>query len=93
MLTHVRAVPLTGSDQLVITGQMSYCGFTVRETAGAVASFRVYDNTSATGTLLDTVSLAANESWSEVYTRGIWCQNGIYVDVLAGTIEGSLRLG
>lgn len=90
----MRAIALTGSDQLAYTGRSFYCGFSVRETAGSTAAIRVYDNTSGSGTLLDTISLAANESARENYgTDPLSAENGIYVDIVSGTVEGSVRLG
>lgn len=88
---------LTGSDQTVITaggGPGRYYGFTIRETAGLEATVRIYDGTSAAGTLLDSVQLIADESAREWYgPQGVQYQNGIYVDVVAGTVEGSVRHG
>ena len=89
-----RAVALTGSDQLVTTGPGAYRGFSLRETSGAaVATVRVYDGTSAAGTLLESVSLTASESAREWYDDGIRCDTGIYIDVVAGAVEGSVRIG
>lgn len=90
---HAVPVALTGSDQLVRTGVGTYYGFTIRETAGAVAKVQVFDGTSATGTLLETISLVANGSDKAFYPGGMWAANGIFVKILAGTVEGSLRLG
>ena len=89
----MRAVALTGSDQLVYTGVGFYGGFSVRETAGSTASIRVYDNTTNSGTLLDTIALAANESARENYANLLQFSNGVYVDIVAGTVEGSVRIG
>lgn len=89
-----RAIALTGSDQLIRTGGAIYRGFTIRETAGAAATIRIHDGTSASGTLLDVVGLAIGESAREWYdTGGIWAENGVYVDIVTGTIEGSIRIG
>jgi len=91
------AVALTGSDQAAWTGQGHYFGFTMRENAGSAAAIaKIYDGTSASGPLLDTVYLAANGSRSEWYgPQGITLTNGgIYVDVSGtGVIEGSVRVG
>lgn len=90
---HVRAVALTGSDQAVLATRGIYKGFTVRETAGATATLVVYDNASAaSGTIIEQIALAANESARELYPNGVWCDNGIYVDV-TGTVAGSVRVG
>lgn len=90
-----RAVALTGGDQLVATGGAMYRGFSIRETTGsATAVVRVYDGAGAAGTLLDTVSLGAAESARELYgSCGIWASDGIYVDVVSGAVEGSVRVG
>lgn len=87
-------IALTGANQLVWTGPAVYRGITLRETAGAVATVRVFDGTSAAGTLLQTISLAANESRDDWYTGGgLWARTGIYVSIAAGTVEGSIRVG
>lgn len=93
-MASVRTVALTGSDQAVSVAAGIYAGFAIRETAGATATVRLYDNASAaSGTLLDTIALAANESAREYYLPGgIWCVNGIYAKIVAGTVEGSVRI-
>jgi len=93
-MTHARAVALTGSDQAVRADASIYCGFTIRETAGAAAVVVIYDHASAaSGTILEQISLAANESRGECYPGGIWAVNGIYVDVVSGAVAGSVRIG
>jgi len=90
----VRAFPLTGSSVVVSANPAIYAGFTARETAGAVATLRVWDNPSAaSGTLLETIRLAANESAREYYVGGVFAAAGVYVEVVAGTVEGSVRVG
>jgi hypothetical protein len=72
-----------------ITGVGAFRGFTVRETAAAVASFRIWDNaTAASGRLLATVSLAANAS--EQFETDLVYANGLFVEIVAGTVEGSI---
>jgi len=87
----VTPVALTGSDQLVYSGHVIYAGITVRETAAAPATVRVFDGTSATGTLLATIGLAAGQSVDLDHVRGIRAALGVYVDV-TGAVEGSVRL-
>jgi F0F1-type ATP synthase alpha subunit len=86
------AVALTGSDQTVRTSAANYAGFSIRETAGATAVVVIYDNTSASGTVLEAISLAANESAREFYPGGIWANTGIFVDVVSGAVAGSVRI-
>lgn len=88
------AVALTGSDQTVFTGEGHYFGFTIRETAGSTATVRIHDNTANSGTILDTIQLAPNESAREWYgPQGILLRTGIRVDIVSGTVEGSVRYG
>ncbi len=96
----MRTITLTGVDQQIatigVTGTpfVSYRGVTVRETTGvSTALLRIWDGTSATGRVLDEISLAANESTREDY--GDPCPTariGVFVQVVSGTIVGSIRL-
>ena len=89
---HVRAKPVTATAT-VRAGAGNYCGFSFRETTGAAtATIVIYDATSATGTILDTIQLAQGESAREFYPGGIICENGIHA-VVTGTIQGSIRTG
>jgi hypothetical protein len=92
MSNFVTPVPLTGADQTVATGPSFYAGICVRETAGAAAQLRIFDNTANSGTLLDTIALVANESLSLDYPRARRAGLGIRVDILAGTVEGSVMV-
>lgn len=90
--TTVTARALSGSDQALITGSGRYKGLTVRETGSAAASVVLYDNTAASGTIIETVALAAGESatvWLE--GDGLLFTTGVYVDV-TGTLQGSVRV-
>ena len=90
----IQAIALTGADQTITDDTTAtYCGFSIRETAGATAVVRIYDNTANSGTLLDSVQLSANESRAEFYEPGIEVNIGIRVDVVSGTVEGSVRVG
>jgi hypothetical protein len=86
-------VNLTGTDQAVVAGKAVYQGFTIRETAGAAAVVRIFDNASAaSGPILEEISLAANASAAEHYPGGIEAFAGIYVDVVSGAVSGSVRI-
>lgn len=91
-----RPVALTGSDQAVRATAGIYRGFTVVETGGSsTATVRIYDNASAaSGTLIGAANLAASGSADISVEPGVWCVNGIYVDVGgSGTVAGSVRVG
>lgn len=87
-----RAVAVTADTQVAATRTV-YRGCTFRETAGSTASIRVYNNSAASGTLLCAISLAANASFTEHLEDGVEADLGIYVDVVTGTVEGSVRVG
>ena len=86
----VDVTALTGSDQTVSAVPCQYHGLVVRETAGAAAVIRVYDNTANSGDLLDTIRLAPNESLGIWYERGKRALVGVRVDIVSGTVEGSV---
>ena len=87
------SVPLTGADQVVRDVPVFYAGFTIRETAGATAVVRIFDHASAaSGTVLEEISLAANESAREYYPGGLHAAKGVYVDVVSGAVAGSVRI-
>lgn len=70
-----------------------YFGFTLRETAGATAVCRIRTG-GASGKILDTISLAANESTADDYLpQGLMAEDGIYFEKVSGTVEGSVRHG
>ncbi|MEV0805736.1 hypothetical protein [Micromonospora sp. NPDC050200] len=89
------ASALTGANQAVSASPATYQGYTLRETAGtaAAATVRIWDNpAAASGALLDVVELPANGSAQAFYPGGIRAHRGIYVEVVAGTVEGSVRI-
>lgn len=89
------AVPynVTGSGQ-VFTGRCIFRGLSVRETAGATAAVRLYDNTSAAGTIVAPVSLPANGSFSiAAPDGGVQAGIGLFWSVVSGTVEGSVWVG
>lgn len=70
-----------------------YYGFSVRETAGSTAVFRVRTG-GPTGDILDTVSLVANESARENYLpQGLRAYDGLYFELVSGAVEGAIRHG
>lgn len=94
MIEFANAVALTGSDQAAAATPAFYCGLVIRETAAGSALVKVYDNASAaTGTLLDIVALTANQVLATVLAVPVRAANGIYIDVVSGAVEGSVRIG
>jgi hypothetical protein len=88
------SVPLTGSDQIAVAGAGVLAGYTIRETAGAAAVVRIFDHESAaSGTILAGISLAADQAVDVMYPRPVRAVRGVFVDVVSGTVEGSVRIG
>lgn len=86
------SVPLTGADQVIMDKPCTYRGYTIRETAGATAVVRLFDNASAaSGTPLEEISLGSYGSTGDLYESGLRAVNGITVDVVSGTVVGSVR--
>lgn len=84
------AVALTGADQVISATPLDYRGFTIYETAGAVATVLIKDGT----TILDAITLKADGCDRAFYgDGGIETATGIAVDVVAGTVAGSVRTG
>jgi hypothetical protein len=86
------AVAVT-ADAVVRAASAVYRGCNFRETASAAAIIRIYDNaTTNTGTLLETINLASLGTFSTFYDPGVLAANGIYVDIVSGAVEGSIRV-
>jgi hypothetical protein len=68
-----------------------WTGFSIRESAGTPAVATVnFRQGSVSGTILGTAELAATESASLYLETPIAAQDGVYVQVVTGTITGSL---
>lgn len=97
MLTQFATVNVTaltatsGTSQDISEVPCTYHGISLCETGGAVAHVRVYDNQDAdSGTLLTSIKLASGESAEVWYERGKRAADGLRVDVVSGTVEGSV---
>jgi hypothetical protein len=90
----VSAVGVAAVDSVIADVACIYMGFSLREIAGSTAVVRIWDSKSSTVTedvLLDTVSFAANESVREYYPEGLNASEGIWFDVVSGSVEGVVR--
>ena len=83
---------LTGSAQGVLTGGGIFYGGCFYESGGAsTATATIYDNTSATGTIIAHIALAADGITNLNIANGVQVTTGIYVDVGgSGTVGGSV---
>lgn len=67
---------------------LRYYGYTVRETAGAVAQIIIHHSADATGPALATINLAAHESTNAWPAAGGQATpDGIFVERVAGAAE------
>jgi hypothetical protein len=91
MTAQARAKDVTGSGA-VFTGPCTYRGFWLN--SGAAQTVTIYDGTSASGTVLAQFTASASgQTFNESPADGIRCDNGIYVNVSAGAVAGSVRVG
>ena len=86
------AVPATTTNRLFALGPVQLMGWALVETTGAaVAAAELYDGNDATGQSLLPVTFQANESVRDWFgTQGILCQRGLYLNVTAGSVRGTL---
>lgn len=83
------SVPITlGAGQLVLSvGDLQ--GVSFRETAGAVATVRLFDNTAGSGVLLGTYGFTALQSIDIDISQKRRFKTGVFA-VITGTVEGSI---
>lgn len=68
---------------------LAYHGFSFRNTTGAPIVVAVYDGTSISGLLLDSIALAAGESARETYPHPIYLgTHSVFVDWTTGIVGG-----
>ena len=77
------------TDLEVETGEGTLGGFSVAETTGA-APAKVYFRDGAAGTIIAVITLVANESIRGNLGEGIEYYNGLHLDVVSGSVEGSV---
>lgn len=88
-------IPTAAGLGAEVSGNARYLmGWSVANTsAAAVASFIIYDNTTAAGFAVHPVNLAPNESNREWFgPDGQWFAVGMFFEVTAGTVLGSVQV-
>ena len=83
---------LTGADQAVLTGGGIFYGGCFYESGGSnTKTLTIHDGTSASGTVIAHVVLAASGVTNLNIANGVQVLSGIYVDVSgSGTLAGSV---
>lgn len=83
----------------IVTGDVYLAGWSIRETTGAaIATVQLFDGNDAGGVPVAEIGIAAGLSSNHSFGGHLLvCRNGLFVNVLAGAIAGSLwfadRLG
>lgn len=95
MASNVIVTELSGADQEIRAANklINYYGYTIAETGGSAAATVYIRSASDTGTILDVIELAAGESKEAWYGPQGIRSAGLFVDVSAGAVEGSVRHG
>jgi hypothetical protein len=83
------------SDGLLIgstgTGHTTlYCGFSLKESAAATAHVRIREG-DVSGKIIDTIPFAAGEGVADQYDPAIVVSGQIYVQIVSGSVEGTIR--
>lgn len=88
------ATPKTFAAGALVPNFGIYAGFSLRETAGAAAVVRLWDNASAaSGTPIAVVNLPASTSKDVFFAPGVRFANGLFAEVVSGAVEGSVYIG
>lgn len=84
-------VELTGADQQAVTGAAVLLGLDINDDDSGNVHVHVHSGTDNTGPLVCS-AIPANGKHEIVWfgPGGIKCPDGIYVDVVSGTPEGSI---
>ena len=74
---------LKSADALIATGRNRINAIILNGDGTNAASVTIYDNTSASGKVVDKVTIGANHVHGDqhIFTNPILCENGIYADV------------
>lgn len=86
------AIPLaaTAASQQIITRQGILFGYSFVETTGAaVASLALVDGSSNNGKTTVPINLLAAQSTRDFWGYpGVWCDNGVWLQMNSGTVSG-----
>ena len=75
------------ADKLIRSIPAKITGFSIGASAAAVVN--IYDGTSNSGTIVFNVRIPINETVMFA-NEGVLCNSGIYIDVVSGSVIGSV---
>lgn len=83
---------LTAVGTLLVGGELIVMGWALKEATNLnPANIDLYDSTAAQGVPTFPVTLLKNESSRETWApRGVWMQEGLYLNVTTGQVSGSI---
>lgn len=97
--TSVVPVTLTGSDQTVYDPKVAngvgvFHGWSVHENDGtpAAATVLIRAGTTDTAPIIAAIELDGDASDTEFFDCGIQARGGIFVEIVAGTVEGAVYI-
>lgn len=74
-------------------GIMEYKGFALAETGAAAAKIRIREGGTITGKIIDVITFTSLQSFREYLpTQGVIVTGGLYIEVVSGAVEGSIRI-
>jgi hypothetical protein len=74
------------TDTPIFVGYSSFSGVSIAATAAAVVT--LHDGTDNTGPVVARLHIPANDMRSIMFTERVMCNDGLYVDVVSGTVAG-----
>jgi hypothetical protein len=94
MAARANAITIPAADGALASAPKILYGWSVGESDGtpAVASFLIRDG-SVSGPIVAVVELAANGSSTEWFEGGVRVPNGIFIDIVGGTVQGAIYVG
>ena len=82
---------LNGAGTAVFSFAVIVYGWSIRNVSTTTeANLDVYDGTDTTGHIIFPVNLAGNETSREWFNRGVEFKNGLYLNVTAQEVKGSI---
>lgn len=91
-MSHASGVPVPLTAGALATGPGELLGITVHAT-GTTPKIRLWDNTSASGTLVGTYELTTSgvgSTFDVMYSPARQFTKGLFLEVVTGTVEGSV---
>lgn len=84
------AVELTGSSQVIHTGDCIFMGLSIMDEAAGSIKVQVYDGVDDTGVHLLQLNINSGGNDHDWFgPNGIKCNTGVYLKVYSGTPEGA----